>query len=332
MGTGRFTTRDTWPPNYNRPLTLNGWSYVEGNPINRLDPTGRYSVADYGINLTTFDGTAWSSENEFAVQMAATLIARRFVDTIVGISNPQIWESISPTIFKAVYGIRSGRQTELYWNPQTKTGNTITNNGCYNCRPNICQTKKADGTEYWVDDATIGQKTDCDCRPVGGYTHNERYIEYASLWDNYSATGGAPVKQLRKINNIIHEFGHAFNIRLGRIPEATVNGYTLDPAIWVQDDIDRDPAVLTLEWHEWTLAGRDYENTNSKIEGFYVDSAASGTMTWIQSPDVTASEVFADMFLGWTYNKWAADNYGNARKNFMDDNMRSWLIQAMRLP
>ncbi len=38
--TGRFTTRDVWPPDYTRPQSLNGWAYVEGNPINRLDPSG----------------------------------------------------------------------------------------------------------------------------------------------------------------------------------------------------------------------------------------------------------------------------------------------------
>ena len=37
---GRFTSKDTWPGDYNRPLSLNGWNYVEANPINGLDPSG----------------------------------------------------------------------------------------------------------------------------------------------------------------------------------------------------------------------------------------------------------------------------------------------------
>lgn len=37
---GRFIQRDTWAGDYNRPQTLNGWAYTEGNPINYTDPTG----------------------------------------------------------------------------------------------------------------------------------------------------------------------------------------------------------------------------------------------------------------------------------------------------
>jgi RHS repeat-associated protein len=37
---GRFLSRDTWQGDYIRPLSLNRWMYVEGNPINYVDPTG----------------------------------------------------------------------------------------------------------------------------------------------------------------------------------------------------------------------------------------------------------------------------------------------------
>ena len=38
--TGRFLTKDSWQGDYNRPLSLNSWNYVEGNPINLIDPSG----------------------------------------------------------------------------------------------------------------------------------------------------------------------------------------------------------------------------------------------------------------------------------------------------
>lgn len=37
---GRFQSRDTWNGDTNRPLSLNRWMYVEGNPINITDPSG----------------------------------------------------------------------------------------------------------------------------------------------------------------------------------------------------------------------------------------------------------------------------------------------------
>jgi len=39
-GTGRFISRDTWAGDYNNPMSLNKWMYVEGNPVNYTDPLG----------------------------------------------------------------------------------------------------------------------------------------------------------------------------------------------------------------------------------------------------------------------------------------------------
>ncbi|MGD8456603.1 MAG: RHS repeat-associated core domain-containing protein [Anaerolineales bacterium] len=39
-GIGRFISRDEWGGDFNDPLSLNRWNYVEGNPVNYIDPTG----------------------------------------------------------------------------------------------------------------------------------------------------------------------------------------------------------------------------------------------------------------------------------------------------
>ena len=44
--TGRFLTKDSWQGNYTRPLSLNGWNYVEANPINATDPSGMAPECD----------------------------------------------------------------------------------------------------------------------------------------------------------------------------------------------------------------------------------------------------------------------------------------------
>jgi RHS repeat-associated protein len=37
---GRFISRDVWGGDYNRPLSLNKWMHVQGNPVNFTDPSG----------------------------------------------------------------------------------------------------------------------------------------------------------------------------------------------------------------------------------------------------------------------------------------------------
>jgi RHS repeat-associated protein len=42
--TGTFVSKDVWEGDNLRSLTLNGWSYVEGNPVNFTDPSGFISI------------------------------------------------------------------------------------------------------------------------------------------------------------------------------------------------------------------------------------------------------------------------------------------------
>ena len=39
-------TKDVWPGNYQRPLSLNPWNYVESNPVNLTDPSGKVPECD----------------------------------------------------------------------------------------------------------------------------------------------------------------------------------------------------------------------------------------------------------------------------------------------
>ncbi|MFZ2097054.1 MAG: RHS repeat-associated core domain-containing protein, partial [Anaerolineales bacterium] len=40
----RFMTKDTWGGDMNQPMTLNNWLYVQSNPINFIDTSGKYPI------------------------------------------------------------------------------------------------------------------------------------------------------------------------------------------------------------------------------------------------------------------------------------------------
>jgi hypothetical protein len=103
---------------------------------------------------------------------------------------------------------------------------------------------------------------------------------------------------LRQINNVIHELGHAINIRMGRTPENALN-------------------------QEGDLLVRD--------SGFY---GPARNMTWQQSRGTGASEIFADQFIGWVYGLWGSDYRGPLRAEFMNqmNGSNGWLAQAAGLP
>jgi RHS repeat-associated protein len=64
---GRFTTRDTWQGDYNRPLSLNRWNYVESNPVNFTDPSGRICLdpwAPSGFHLDPNRGCDYPEGSE----------------------------------------------------------------------------------------------------------------------------------------------------------------------------------------------------------------------------------------------------------------------------
>ncbi len=62
---GRFLTRDTWMGDYKSPLSLNRWMYVEGNPINYVDPTGYITEEE----ATKADSIAESLLREYGVNI-----------------------------------------------------------------------------------------------------------------------------------------------------------------------------------------------------------------------------------------------------------------------
>lgn len=84
--TGRFTTQDSWQGDYNRPLSLNRWMYVEGNPINYTDATGHWLCVLDLSGTGGWTGTGWTDKDiKKRVDIAEKYVSRTsdYMDTYV---------------------------------------------------------------------------------------------------------------------------------------------------------------------------------------------------------------------------------------------------------
>jgi hypothetical protein len=141
-----------------------------------------------------------------------------------------------------------------------------------------------------------GAKYDCATITTGGCTTSAHRINFMSL---ASAVGNKSTEMaaIEARNNIVHEFGHAF------------------ADLWYKRDGSYDPHG-------------PYTNIDQDllVEGGFHESPISARLTWRQHPgDTGPSEIFADMFLGWTFDAWGSNDLGNRRSEFMTTNMSEWV-------
>ncbi len=128
----------------------------------------------------------------------------------------------------------------------------------------------------------------------GAVTINHHLIEFATLSQpGGNRTDGMAFTSAR--NNVVHELGHSF--------ARTSNDLKLD-----------------------TLPGKFMS------EDGWPTSPISANLTWRQHPSsmdggqFLSGEVYADMFLGWTFGVWGQDpeGYGAARRNYMTNSMEEF--------
>ena len=133
-----------------------------------------------------------------------------------------------------------------------------------------------------------------------GYTHAYNHI---TIYD----VVGSPNYLLDHPRLVVHELGHAFNAATGSQPE-----FSLTP------DFLRD------------AAGDHIDESGVFTYGFY-----GGWDNWQFGWDNTQSEVFADMFVGWVYDKWDLQHpqgLGVLRQNHMNLYMGGWINGSVSHP
>jgi RHS repeat-associated protein len=130
----------------------------------------------------------------------------------------------------------------------------------------------------------------------------------------------ADIAYIANRNLVVHELGHAFGYKF---PER------------IDDPNNSDPTVTTKNPDHPANRVGNYRNKILLSDRGWPVSPVSANRTWRQHPcsdDLGTCyeiEVFADMFLGWTFDEWGTDprdiEIVNARKDFMREYMPHWL-------
>jgi hypothetical protein len=154
----------------------------------------------------------------------------------------------------------------------------------------------------------VGAMRKCATISSGGCTSGTHQINFVSgnnmSFLNSTIPGGYRTPEMAFIANrnlVVHELGHAFASR------------------WK----DSNPQ------HPYQAVTDKYMNE----EGWAI-SPDSAKLTWRQHPSsmdngtFIAGEVFADMFLGWTFDTWGSGNMGAARQYFMNTNIVEWITSS----
>ncbi|NOH04308.1 MAG: hypothetical protein HND47_21210 [Chloroflexi bacterium] len=148
----------------------------------------------------------------------------------------------------------------------------------------------------------------------GAITKSDHRIEFASLPRDLGGTKTAALAFKEGINNIVHELGHAFASK------------------WWYKDKSSGDILYNPNGPYGTLAPIPAEYQNN--EGFHPAPDGAERM-WRQHPCAAGesdcqNETYADMFLGWTFDKWADNSTGQWRNNYMTTYMVYWVSEATK--
>jgi RHS repeat-associated protein len=294
VAVGRFTSRDVWAGDENRPVSYNSWLYAYGNPANLTDPSGHSPVIEKTLsrfvnaNDNPPDRPGLTNQ-EMALIDAALVhyIARAYARSYSHLESRMraALECLPPEIRQHLVTARIDPISAFL----RIHGHKITFE-VYAPNP--------DGSVF----AQIpGQANDRGGVNIFWGYHN---IQLAN--GNTFPWGSAESYQ----RFIVHEMGHVFNNVFGKAPQWLVYNYDVKYgfADFLTSDVDVKNGFFGTQKQGWQRRGDNYTD---QFE--------------------LAGEIFADQYLGWVYDKWEVGGdgtltlLGQQRSDFMEEYMSMWI-------
>ena len=304
--TGTFISRDSWQGDYNRPLSLNRWTYVNGNPVNYTDPSGLFSSP-----YASFRGNSFREVDKIQIHYALVEVAkayrRGYLEYLAYLDN----------YYSNIGCITSDLESIKYWlSLQFPTNSDTTIFLRIHSGP-ILFNEDGQDLGWW---ATTHSKNQINIHKGGFLSKYTTYQEldgtilYASRYEDFLSGKTVPGFDMqnwidvteRYRHWVTHEVGHAFNNAIkdssgaGKLPENTVTKW---------QNANKLPLPLSPYDEEGGFCG-------TKNEGWQ----------WRLSDQNGPGEIFSDMFIGWVYNCFESSQ----RSDFMNENMPYWIFNAAK--
>jgi len=96
---GTFTALDPFEGVMDRPMSLNGYSWVSGNPVNRIDPTGKYDWDTFTVeqddNLSCIAKEGGLFDVDVPFSDGSNLYYAQFLEEVIGL-NPDLIDTTRP--------------------------------------------------------------------------------------------------------------------------------------------------------------------------------------------------------------------------------------------
>jgi RHS repeat-associated protein len=110
---GRFMSRDTWQGDDRQPMSYNRWNYTDGNPVNRLDPSGQCWVTVSGSS-----GLVWVSDGTTPCPLIQGLTLGKVGTLPAGAANGAIYvQAYGGAQLAAIYNMMTTCNS-AWWNEE----------------------------------------------------------------------------------------------------------------------------------------------------------------------------------------------------------------------